>query len=80
MIGDNYNYSHEITAVNEDGEEIGVDNYSMTSLCLQAIKEQQEQIKLLKQEIELLKNKESDINEKDTIPECDTDCTSDSNN
>lgn len=64
VIGDNYNYSHEITAVDENGEEIGVDNYSMTSLCLQAIKEQQEQIELLKQEIELLKNKEVDENEK----------------
>lgn len=64
VIGENYNYSHEITAVNGNGEEIGVDNYSMTSLCLQAIKEQQLVIEKLKEEIELLKNKEVDENEK----------------
>ena len=29
----------------------GVDNYSFTSLCLQAIKEQQEQIELLKKQL-----------------------------
>ena len=55
IIGKEYNYSSEITAIDEDGKEIGVDNYSMTSLCLQAIKEQQEIIEQLKKEISLLK-------------------------
>lgn len=45
VIGDNYKYSSEITAVDENGEETGVDLYSMTSLCLQAIKELYEIIK-----------------------------------
>lgn len=58
IIGDNYNYSSEITAVDEEGKEIGVDLYSMTSLCLQAIKEQQEIIEQLKEEIKLLKESE----------------------
>ena len=43
-----------------NGKEIGVDNYSMTSLCLQAIKEQQEIIEELKREIKQLKESESD--------------------
>ena len=55
VIGEDYNYSSEITTVDENGKEIGVDNYSMTSLCLQAIKEQQEMIEQLKQEIQILK-------------------------
>jgi hypothetical protein len=58
VIGKNYNYSKEITAVNKEGKEIGVDLYSMTSLCLQAIKEQQEIIEQLKQEINSLKESE----------------------
>lgn len=56
VIGKSRNYSKEIVAVDDDGNEIGVDNYSMTSLCLQAIKEQQTQIEELKQEIKELKN------------------------
>ena len=59
VIGDKFNYSSLITAVDENGEEIGVDNYSMTSLCLQAIKEQQEQINQLKEEINKLKGDEN---------------------
>lgn len=50
VIGENYNYSSEITTVDENGKEIGVDNYSMTSLCLQAIKE-------LNAKVETLENK-----------------------
>ena len=59
IIGKNYNYSSEITAIDEKGKEIGVDNYSMTSLCLQAIKEQQEIIEQLKQEISSLKESDN---------------------
>jgi hypothetical protein len=51
VIGENYNYSSEITSLNKDGEEIGIDNYSMTSLCLQAIKEQQIIINKLEEKI-----------------------------
>lgn len=51
VIGKNYNYSNLITSVDEDGKEIGVDNYSMTSLCLQAIKEQQKIIEQLERKI-----------------------------
>lgn len=58
VIGKKYNYSSEITSIDENGNENGVDLYSMTSLCLQAIKEQQEIIEQLKQEINLLKESE----------------------
>lgn len=54
VIGKKYNYSKEIISIDEKGKEIGVDNYSMTSLCLQAIKEQQEIIESLKERIEKL--------------------------
>ncbi len=66
VIGKDYNYSHEITSTDDNGKEIGVDNYSMASLCLQAIKEQQVQIELLTKEIKRLK-KEVKLNEKDNI-------------
>ena len=51
VIGENYKTPKEI--ISEDQE--GVDLYSMISVAWQAIKEQQEQIELLKKEIELLK-------------------------
>ena len=60
VIGENYNYSSEITSLNDKGEEIGADLYAMASLCLQAIKEQQEIIEELKGEIKQLKESESD--------------------
>lgn len=60
VIGENYNYSSEITSLNDKGEEIGADLYSMSSLCLQAIKEQQTLIEELKREIKQLKESESD--------------------
>lgn len=56
VIGKKYKYSSEITSTDEDGNEIGVDVYSMTSLCLQAIKEQQEIINKLIKRIEVLEN------------------------
>lgn len=61
VIGSDYNYSKEIT--NNDNN--GVDLYSMTSLCLQAIKEQQEIINNLQKRVKMLETqtKESDINE-----------------
>lgn len=54
VIGDEYNYSKLITSEKNDG----VDLYSMTSLCLQAIKEQQVIINELKEEIQILKRKD----------------------
>ena len=60
VIGENYNYSSEITSLNDKGEEIGADLYAMASLCLQAIKEQQEIIEELKREIKQLKEMESE--------------------
>lgn len=56
VIGENYNYSSEITAVDKEGKEIGVDNYSMTSLCLQAIKELSNKVKTLEDKIKELES------------------------
>ncbi len=49
VIGENYNYSHEITAVDKNDNEIGVDTYSMISVAYKAIQELQEQINKLKE-------------------------------
>lgn len=49
VIGNNYNYSSEITSLDDDGKEMGVDLYSMTSLCLQGIKELYEKIKKIEE-------------------------------
>lgn len=46
VIGDNYNYSKEVTSLDNKG----VDNYSFTSLCCKAIQE-------LSQKVEELENK-----------------------
>lgn len=51
VIGDNYNYSKEVTSLDNQG----VDNYAFTSLCCKAIQEQQEQIEELKKEIKEMK-------------------------
>ncbi len=67
VIGDKYNYSHVITSVDDDGNEIGVDNYSMTSLCLQAIKEQQLIIEKLELKIKELEVKANGNNSKERI-------------
>lgn len=55
VIGANYNYSSDITAEDENGNEIGVDLYSMISVAYKAIQEQQEQIEKLQDEINKLK-------------------------
>lgn len=57
VIGDNYNYSKEITSKDNDG----VDIYSMVSVCFKAIQEQQEQIEKLQTK---LKEMEEKLNEK----------------
>ena len=51
VIGDDFNYSKEVTSEENDG----VDTYSFISVCCQAIKEQQEQIEQMKKEIKELK-------------------------
>lgn len=53
VIGDKYKTPNEFKA--EDGN--GIDIYSTLSICIEAIKEQQEQIEELKKEINNLKNK-----------------------
>jgi hypothetical protein len=47
VIGDDFKYSKEVTNQNNDG----VDVYSFVSLCCQAIKELQEEIKELRGKI-----------------------------
>ena len=51
VIGDNYNYSQEITSENNDG----VDTYSMISVAYKAIQELAEQNEQLQKEIQELK-------------------------
>lgn len=49
VIGENYKYSKEITSVDKEGKEVGVDTYSMISVAYKAIQEQQEQIEQLQE-------------------------------
>lgn len=53
VIGDNYNYSKEVTSL----DNTGVDNYSFTSLCCKAIQEQQKIIEKLQNKIEEMEEK-----------------------
>lgn len=55
VIGKNFNYSSEITAIDDEGDEIGVDNYSMTSVLWKAVQEQQETIENMQKQINELK-------------------------
>ena len=55
VIGDEFNYSKIVTNNNDTG----VDSYSFTSLCLQAIKEQQELIENLQKQINELKESDN---------------------
>ena len=52
VIGNEFNYSEEIT--NQENNQ--VDLYSMISMCMQGLKEQQEIIKKLEKRIEVLEN------------------------
>lgn len=56
VIGENFKYSHDITAEN-NGEEVGVDTYSMVAVAYKAIQEQQEEIEQLKNKIKELEGK-----------------------
>lgn len=51
IIGDNYNYSKEVTSIDNQG----VDNYSFTSLCCKAIQELSTKVEELQKEIKELK-------------------------
>lgn len=53
VIGENYNYSKIVTSA----DNTGVDTYSFTSLCLQAIKEQQLLIESLEKRLQILEEK-----------------------
>lgn len=57
IIGENYKYSKEITALDNEGKEIGVDTYSMISVAYKAIQEQQEIINQLQEKIKELEGK-----------------------
>lgn len=57
VIGDKYNYSKEITAVDDDGKEIGANLYSMVSISYKAIQEQQEIIERQQKVIQELQNR-----------------------
>ena len=52
VIGDNYNYSKEVTSIDNQG----VDNYSFTSLCCKAIQELSQQVEELKKQLKEGKN------------------------
>ena len=54
VIGKNYNYSHEITTLDNEGKEIGADLYSMVSVAYKAIQELAEKNELLEEKIEVL--------------------------
>ena len=62
VIGDNYNYSEEVTSNKNDG----VDIYSFVAVCCKAIQEQQEQIEnqsnLIQSLIERIENLEKGAN------------------
>lgn len=59
VIGDGFNYSKEITSKNNDGADI----YSMASVCIKAIQEQQEEIEKQAETIEHLFNKIKELEE-----------------
>lgn len=52
IIGDGFNYSSKITAVDRENNEIGVDLYSMVSVLWKAVQEQQSLIEELRKEMQ----------------------------
>lgn len=57
VIGKDYKYSNEITALDNEGKEVGVDTYSMISVAYKAIQEQQTIIEQLKEKIQEMEGK-----------------------
>ena len=51
IIGNNYKYSKDIVAVDNNGNEFGVDNYSMTSACYGAIQKLYKEIERIKEKV-----------------------------
>lgn len=62
VIGDKYKYSKELTSIDEKGEEIGANLYSMISVAYKAIQEQQEIIEQLQTKIKEMEDKLNEIN------------------
>ena len=63
VIGKDFNYSSLATVTDNNGEEVGISDYSMIGIAWKAIQEQQEQIEQLQKEIKELKGeKENDKN------------------
>lgn len=58
VIGKDFKYSNEITAVDINGKEVGVDTYSMISVSYKAIQELLEMIEQLQKEIQELRKGE----------------------
>lgn len=54
VIGKDYKYSSDITAIDDKGKEVGVDTYSMISVAYKAIQELTEKNKLLEKRVEEL--------------------------
>jgi hypothetical protein len=57
VIGKNYKYSNEITALDDKGKEVGVDTYSMISVAYKAIQELSKQNEDLEKRIKELEGK-----------------------
>ena len=72
-IGGEYNVPEEVISVDEEGEEQGVDLYSMVSMAWKAIQEQQEIIESLENRIEVLEKKLNPIGTIKDIIKGDTD-------
>lgn len=58
VIGKDYKHSKEITALDKENKEVGVDLYSMVSVAYKAIQEQQEIIEKLQEKIQELEAKQ----------------------
>lgn len=72
-IGGEYNVPDEIVAESDDGEQSGVDLYSMVSMAWKAIQEQQEIIEALEARVEALEKKLNPIGTIKDIIKGDTD-------
>ena len=77
-IGGEYNVPEEVIAKDEDGEEQGVDLYSMVSMAWKAIQEQQTILEELEQRIEVLEKKLNPIGTIKDIIKGDNDGNTDS--
>lgn len=51
VIGENYNYSNDITSIDKDGNIEGIDTYSMLSVLWKSVKELNEKVEFLENKI-----------------------------